>query len=288
MKMTLKLALTAIILHTFFQAVKAENYRHFFPLQTDNNWQYRFEETETIYALPDSVFEIVNLNGLTFYKWGDHREFPVYIHQNEKGQIFRHVNNDNKLWFDFTRHHGEHYTWSSDDIEFIVTVKKNVSVMTYAGLFENCIEFHFDNPEARDDEFSYVFAPDIGIVKKQFSRKNLLLVSAHIDRQNVNRVISTKPTVISGFSLSQNYPNPFNPTTFIQFSLPHESYVSLDIFDIRGVRVRRLVGATQAPGEYMTIWDGTDDSGLAVNSGIYNYRLATDDFTAIKRLLLLR
>jgi hypothetical protein len=290
MKMTILYTLTAIVLQVFFQSVQAEDYRHYFPLKLDNNWQYRFEKTETIYALPDSIFVTVQLNGITYYTWGDNQEFPIVIRQDENGRIYRRVNNEDKLWFDFTGNHGDVYTWSNDgdDIKFTVTVRKNVSVMTYAGQFENCIEFHFDNPESRDDEFSYTFAPDIGIVKKQFSRKNLLLVSAQIDRRVVNRVKSTKRTVVSGYSLAQNYPNPFNPTTFIQFSLPEHSYVSLDIFDIRGVKVRSLVGATQSPGEYISIWDGTDDTGLAVSSGIYNYRLATDAFTDIRRMVLLR
>lgn len=289
MKTTFFIVLMAIFLLVCKKS-QAADYRHYFPLQTENNWHYRIEETETIYTLPDSIFGMIHIDGRTYYKWGDSEVYPLYIRQDKSGRIYRRIQNSDKLWFDFTKNHGEHYTWSPDgeQLEFVVTVRKNVSVFTYAGSFDNCIEFYFDNPETIDDEFSYVFAPDVGIVRKQFSRKNMLLVKAQVDRQFITRVKQTKPKVVSGYSLSQNYPNPFNPTTFIRFALPSATFVTLDIFDIRGAKVRTLVAASQMPGDYITMWDGTDDAGQLVNSGIYTYRLATDDFTDVKRMVLLR
>ncbi len=290
MKTTYFNLLVSMALLSLFHTIKAEDYRHYFPLQPKNNWQYRFEQTETIYALPDSVFEPVDVDGKTYVTWGENKSVPIFIRQDESGRIFRRLPMGEKLWFDFTKKHGESYTWSTDadDAEFVVTVKKNVRIMTYAGPFENCIEFQFNVPASRDEEFTYVFAPNVGIVKKQFSRMNMLLVTAQIDRQFITRAKSTKPTIVSGFVLSQNYPNPFNPATFIRFAVPQDTFVSLEIFDIRGIKVRTLVAGRQIPGEYIAMWDGTDDAGYSLSSGIYNYRLATDDFVDVKRMLLLR
>lgn len=290
MKTTCFNLLASMALLSLFRTLKAEDYHHYFPLHPKNNWQYRFEQTETIYALPDSVFEPVHVDGKTYVTWGDNKTVPIFIRQDESGRIFRRLPMGEKLWFDFSKKHGESYTWSTgaDDAEFVVTVKKNVRVMTYAGPFENCIEFQFNVPAARDEEFTYVFAPNVGIVKKQFSRMNMLLVTAQIDRQFITRVKSTKPNIVSGFVLSQNYPNPFNPATFIRFAVPQDTFVSLEIFDIRGVKVRTLVSGIQIPGEYIARWDGTDDAGYSLSSGIYNYRLATDAFVDVKRMLLLR
>ncbi len=84
------------------------------------------------------------------------------------------------------------------------------------------------------------------------------------------------------FSLS-NRPNPFNPTTTIEFALPKESYVRLDVFNILGQRVITLADGHFSAGWYSYEWDG---SGVA--SGIYLYRLTTDDFVKTKRMLLMK
>lgn len=78
------------------------------------------------------------------------------------------------------------------------------------------------------------------------------------------------------FRLDQNYPNPFNPETLIRYALPHESEVVLNLFDINGRHVARLVEGRQAPGEYRVRWDGRDAHGQRVPSGVYLYR-----FTAV-------
>ncbi|MBN1466676.1 DUF3160 domain-containing protein [candidate division KSB1 bacterium] len=90
------------------------------------------------------------------------------------------------------------------------------------------------------------------------------------------------------FALRQNYPNPFNATTFIKFALPIETTVALDIYNIHGNKVRTLVASRQAPGEYIVRWDGADDDGKPLPSGICTYRLLTDAFADMKRLVLLR
>jgi hypothetical protein len=85
------------------------------------------------------------------------------------------------------------------------------------------------------------------------------------------------------FALTQNYPNPFNPSTTIKYDLPIESRVSLKVFDILGREVATLVNEDQKAGYKSTVWNG---AGLA--SGIYYYRLQAGDFTATRKLLLLK
>jgi photosystem II stability/assembly factor-like uncharacterized protein len=87
----------------------------------------------------------------------------------------------------------------------------------------------------------------------------------------------------STFALEQNYPNPFNPITKIQFDIPKVSDVSLIVYDLLGREVVRLVDEIKSPDHYEVIWDG---SHLA--SGVYFYRLYTNNFTAIKKMLLVR
>ena len=90
------------------------------------------------------------------------------------------------------------------------------------------------------------------------------------------------------FRLSQNHPNPFNPVTKIQFSLPRRSLVTIDVYDLLGRRVRRLVNEELSAGEKVVTWDGKNDNGRQVSSGIYFYRIVTNGFVESKKMILLR
>jgi len=89
-------------------------------------------------------------------------------------------------------------------------------------------------------------------------------------------------------ALAQNTPNPFNPATTLRFALPHNGRVSLTIFDISGRLVRTLVDGRFDAGRHSAVWDGTDDAGRSVASGVYLYRLTADGRTLVRRLALLR
>jgi PKD repeat protein len=91
------------------------------------------------------------------------------------------------------------------------------------------------------------------------------------------------------FALSQNFPNPFNPETTIRFDLPEEAEVRLELFDVLGQRVKVLVDEERPAGRYRLRWDGRNEMGSEVASGVYFYRLVTaDGFQAVHRMLLLR
>ncbi len=92
----------------------------------------------------------------------------------------------------------------------------------------------------------------------------------------------------SGYELLQNYPNPFNPSTTIEFRLPARSNVQIKIYDALGRLVRNLVSGEEAAGSHQFVWDGRNDSGLQMPSGVYFYQLRTDKFAAAKRMLYLK
>lgn len=96
------------------------------------------------------------------------------------------------------------------------------------------------------------------------------------------------PLVPLAFGLSPNYPNPFNPSTTIRYQLGGQSAVRLEIVSLLGRRVRTLVDATQEAGSYSARWDGLNDAGRAVASGVYLYRLHADGFVATRKMLLIR
>ena len=90
------------------------------------------------------------------------------------------------------------------------------------------------------------------------------------------------------YALSQNYPNPFNPVTTITLDLPKASSVRLEVFNVLGQRIRTLVDQRMSPGRYHVDWDGTNESGISVATGIYFYRLETSDFVETKKMLLMK
>jgi hypothetical protein len=97
-----------------------------------------------------------------------------------------------------------------------------------------------------------------------------------------------KPVLPTEFNLSQNYPNPFNPTTTISYALPTNSYVKLSIYNILGQKVKTLVDGEEQAGFKNVIWEGKNDRGEEVGSGIYFYRIQTGSFTKTAKMSLLK
>ena len=97
-------------------------------------------------------------------------------------------------------------------------------------------------------------------------------------------------TLPDRFVLAQNHPNPFNPSTTITFSLPGEipGRTTLRIFNILGQRVRTLLDASLQAGEHAVLWDGRDDAGQPVSSGIYFYTLRAGRLSDSRKMLLLK
>ncbi|MGB2697578.1 MAG: FlgD immunoglobulin-like domain containing protein [Candidatus Zixiibacteriota bacterium] len=90
------------------------------------------------------------------------------------------------------------------------------------------------------------------------------------------------------FSLSQNYPNPFNPDTRIDYSIPRDAKVKLCIYNVMGQRIKTLVDETKTPAYYDVVWDGRNDKGEEVATGTYLYKMETDDFKEVKKMILLK
>ena len=92
----------------------------------------------------------------------------------------------------------------------------------------------------------------------------------------------------SEFTLFQNHPNPFNQTTKIEFTLAKSGFVTLTIYDLLGRKLRTLVSEPVSAGYKSVLWDGKNDSGKNVASGVYFYRLKAGDSSETKTLVLLK
>ncbi|MFC1508699.1 FlgD immunoglobulin-like domain containing protein [Candidatus Omnitrophota bacterium] len=90
------------------------------------------------------------------------------------------------------------------------------------------------------------------------------------------------------YSLLENYPNPFNPETSITYTLAKEGRTKLEVFNFIGQKIRTLVDTSQTPGMHRIIWDGKNDSGQQVSSGLYIYRLISGSFVESKQMIMLK
>lgn len=167
-------------------------------------------------------------------------------------------------------------------VHYIEALRKSLFFLQIYGTSIDAEEIAFRFHDARQQLFfnaneSAMFAADsvIGAVDAPFT-------------------ISASLTSVDGsglpkeFALGQNYPNPFNPVTNIRYALPRESYVEIGVYDVVGQKVRTLVIGTQSAGERTVAWDGTDDRGVALGSGVYFCKMTAGDFLQSRKLLLMK
>jgi hypothetical protein len=95
-------------------------------------------------------------------------------------------------------------------------------------------------------------------------------------------------TMPEDYALEQNYPNPFNPSTSIAFSVKEASLVQLSIYNLHGQEVRTLANGNYASGKYAITWDGKDNSGQILPSGVYLYKLRVNGFAQTRKMIFMK
>jgi flagellar hook assembly protein FlgD len=136
-----------------------------------------------------------------------------------------------------------------------------------------------NDPEARALEVRlHIYSRFEGVVYFDELKVEKIGTTGVVDNDNIQKE----------FQLSNNYPNPFNPSTSISYSVPQSSNVSLVIYNILGKKVRTLLNDSHSAGNYQVIWDGKDDLGNQVSSGMYLYALISGDISIVKKMILLK
>jgi flagellar hook assembly protein FlgD len=99
----------------------------------------------------------------------------------------------------------------------------------------------------------------------------------------------TEPVIPKTYAVYQNVPNPFNPTTVIHYDVPAgQGKVTIRIFDVGGRLVRTLLDDPQSAGQKIVTWNGRDDGGQSVASGVYFYRMTAPGYERTRKMVLLR
>ena len=119
------------------------------------------------------------------------------------------------------------------------------------------------------------------------SNSNILAID--VDSPVTAVVAERQPDLLPKvFALEQNYPNPFNPETIIRYALPKAAPVRIAIYNLLGQQVKKLVDKEQLPGFHQVHWDGTNDAGLKLASGLYVYRMEAGQFVKIRKMMMLK
>ncbi len=150
------------------------------------------------------------------------------------------------------------------------------SQLNSGGYSVNTMWFGFSWQYLRDDKFS------VPIDRLEIAH-DVLEYFGNICNCDITETVTPK-----AYRLAQNYPNPFNPSTTIKFGMKAKGLVTVRIYDVAGRLVRTLVNEVKDAGAYSAVWDGRNNLGANVASGIYFYRMETAGFQATKKLVLLR
>ena len=144
-------------------------------------------------------------------------------------------------------------------------------------LDENDANYIFDSTQFDDGEYIIrVTARDVS-ENEQSAEMNVVF----------NNGISTSDSEIKPFNL-QNYPNPFNPTTTISFEIAEAGKTQIEIYNVKGQKIKTLLDETMEIGGHSTIWNGTDSDDKQVASGIYFYKVSVNNTEQIKKMILIK
>ncbi len=162
------------------------------------------------------------------------------------------------------------------------------SVMVHDVDSELAYEWKIDNEivEGADSDSLYYSFQDVGEyqVKCYASDSDFTVIATW----NVNVAVSNDVEVVYVNKLAQNIPNPFNPSTTISFSLMKSSRVSIIVYNIKGQKVRTLVSDKFDQGTHNVVWNGLDDNNRPVSSGVYFYRMVSDEFQSTKKAIMMK
>ena len=152
----------------------------YFPLKVANTWYYDCPIPQTNPWAMKTIRSSFQKDNTTYFRWTygegvDALDAIDSIRADKQGNIWKLINGKEYLWFDFTQDSGSTYifdypdTWGDKVYYYNVYVRKYITCETPAGEFDNCILLIFDIPQVRDEEISYTFAPDIGLVRLGFN-----------------------------------------------------------------------------------------------------------------------
>lgn len=147
----------------------------------------------------------------------------------------------------------------------------------------------FNSDYSQEDVYLNSLAPGIHQIKLNIKSEPFYNVSDYIEFQiKIDDELDLKAKSQDRINFIMNYPNPFNLTTKLRYNITRDSYVNLIIYDVRGNIVKHLVNENQNSGINSVQWDGKNNQGESVSTGVYLYKIYADNFNKIKKMILMK
>ena len=270
----------------------------YFPLKIGNQWIYGFSGL-TGYSKIEIV-DTMRIGQYLYYQTFEQQsdlDWPVYAYyrKDSLNQVLVYDNSEGEyITYKLNATVGTSWYKYSENFTYRTTLVDTCDIITTpAGIFQHCYQFNTLIEELYTD-FKEWLAPDIGVILRENEGMGYVLRGAWVNDilygdttitqvKNLNHI-----TALQVFKLFQNYPNPFNMSTQISYLLAEANYspTNLKIYDINGREVKTLVNKIQNAGEYSIKWDGRDNFGRCVSTGIYIYELTVDNYHETRKLVL--
>lgn len=272
----------------------------YLPLALGNAWTFgsNFPGTWT-----ETILDTVRAAGRLYYQFDQFREFSrPLLRMNDSLELIVRHENEEQVWLKFGAKIGEPWQVYGPQhlAEWTVTLESTTdTIQVEAGRFFPCYRFYFQFPGADNDWVEW-YTPNLGPVRRELRGIAVIeyrLASAIINGQKIPTGVDgpASPSSPRTFELKQNYPNPFAPTsaesflhtTAIHYRISRETQVTLTIYDVLGRALNTLVQRRQGPGDYVITWNGRDQRGERVPSGVYFYQLTADNFAQTRKLAVI-
>lgn len=261
----------------------------YFPMTVNNSWSYQSKFLISTTYFTETIVDKKNIGNQDFFVFNDFRlGSSVYLGSVENSIVTLIDGMEYRL-YDFDANVGDR--WDAPDPPNLIIGKmtlksKTDTVQTPLATFYNCYHFHhyIDSGNYYDEWF----APGVGIVMR-----NTMLMSGKFEAKIIDYFVSHVQVAKNDiptdeFRLFPNYPNPFNSSTTIKYKIAKPAHVRLDVFNVRGKLVRTLVDANMPAGGYSTDFDGVDDRGAPLPSGLYFYQLVAGENIQLEKASLVK
>ncbi|MBN2414138.1 T9SS type A sorting domain-containing protein [candidate division KSB1 bacterium] len=259
----------------------------FFPIQIGNSWKMLDWDSgmwgeEVFYT--HFVSDSVKINNKTYYHVNMHHD--RFFREDSAGLFYEYRDGKEIVLFDFKMTVGDTFAIDSG---FCCCLDRK-TVTTFRGTVNEEIHFYVDWwPDIVDEEEEYTFQKNVGLVRYKPNFHSIEILKQVV----LDGRVYGEPTIIAdkkqtGLPLSpelsvSNYPNPFNGNTVIEFYVPHEGFVDLNIYNSIGQKSANLVYETVQPGRHRVTWDSQQ-----FPSGSYFIKMEFDDRVKIHRITLLK
>jgi len=271
----------------------------YFPIHIGNTWRFLVSEAMSE-VIADSVTETIidtsRYADKLYYVFDKFRYIPnAHLRMSDVNKLILKADTTETVWLNFGANVRDSWMvkepiWGTEWRVFLQS--KDDSIVVPAGTFTNCYRFRFQW-EGRDNDWEEWYAPAVGPIKRVHYGD--IVWEYQLNNAIVNGVgYPTKVSVYenvhtpTAFQLYQNHPNPFNAVTIIRYDLSQANFVVLEIYDILGKKINTLISENHSAGQHGIHWDGKNDSGQPVGSGVYLCRLQAGRFSDVKRMVLLR